>query len=79
MNPHAWHRSFFLPGSVLSGTHETLLLPFGLVLVIRARGWVRLFGAIQMAVVLSPIGLFIWWERWGSGYARKPGVGSFRD
>jgi hypothetical protein len=46
-----------------------MLLLFGLVLVIRARGWVRLLGAIQMAVVLSPIGLFIWWQRWGSGYA----------
>jgi hypothetical protein len=45
------------------------MLLCGLVVCIRGRGWVRLFGAIQVVVALSPVALFVWWQRWGSGYA----------
>ncbi len=45
-----------------------MMLLSGLVVLIRGRGWVRLLGAIQVAVALSPVGLFVWWQRWGSGY-----------
>src|SRR5205807_1758914 len=38
----------------------------GLVLSIRSKGWVRLFAVLLLAVALSPVGLWVWWEYWGN-------------
>ena len=42
-----------------------LMLLGGLVLLIRGEGWYRLPGAILVALALSPVGLWVWWEYWG--------------
>jgi len=43
-----------------------VMLLFGLVLLIRGEGWYRLPGAILVALALSPVGLWVWWNYWGN-------------
>ncbi len=43
-----------------------VMLLGGLILLIRSKGWVRLFAVLLLAVALSPVGLWVWWEYWGN-------------